>query len=815
MSFLKINEDLFLEKQELNRLQDFLGKLRGSSKFLQFMDTYIPGVIKTKEDFPFLNFKIEAGSQPQTIKLTNSYALDKNLNLIYKEAQDNILIPNDGNWYWIKIAHQYSPVEEGIVDIDAQGVLTGFNTKFFDVIRGIPNFPSKIKFYNSSNNFDEYEVLEVLSNTSATLSGTFIPETGLRYSVIGTFSEDFVPPNSYKEIFQYDSCLPFILNQAIVLETIPNTPPASLSGIDFFVARVKVGTNTMLIEDKRKDIWELKAEYLTSFIDENNSSVIGVESVKWDLETSPKNANELNIGWGFRSTNWSIESTLRKVTISSGEGGILKNTNLFEDGQFDGYRIYNQTGKYSLITESWKSGSQINLLIQYLNPDDFIADSELIIVPDVEQIEIKISSDPTDIQVITYSGNTPPIPTVNIDQDTYLQLEFVETFDISLGVGKMYVKHPKMPNPVLNPPYLGIYKVKVEYRYKTVNNYGKWKVIPDDESNGFYDESSFYPNGEIKDLNDRVNKVYTDGLIEIIPHPNCYASVIYKLDKGDIFEVEEYVMPTNGLIDLKVGVTRYYQYIHGTQTLGGTLIFNLSPLNARNGNRFVIHIDMESVVMNQNTILIVEDYVNNNLSSTLKTISQADIWQMMNIDKGLRFDCIYDGTHWYISQNYDLGDAYGTIKMIEGNPNDLFTPQGWGKIKGLYGHTNCIQGVSGAPNLSGRSPIGIGQFTEGSSVYNYINGGTGGEVKHKLSIAEIPAHKHNVTDSGHDHQYKYHPPKVVGKNAGNGEHAASDVWMWDNTTSSSGGINEDNIGGDLSHENRHPWFAINYAKKMY
>jgi microcystin-dependent protein len=52
------------------------------------------------------------------------------------------------------------------------------------------------------------------------------------------------------------------------------------------------------------------------------------------------------------------------------------------------------------------------------------------------------------------------------------------------------------------------------------------------------------------------------------------------------------------------------------------------------------------------------------------------------------------------------------------------------------------------PDFRGRVPVGVGQ---GAGLANRIIGSTGGEEVHALSIAELAAHSHNVTDPTHLH----------------------------------------------------------------
>jgi len=235
MSFLKFSTDLFLEKQELDRFQKFLRDDGYRLHLLQ--NSYSFGIIKTKDDTNLNNFRIESGSNAGTIKIASpSSALDKDGLIIFKEPEDNIAIPDDGDFHWIKISHAFSPKEEGKVSINADGELSGVGTEFLTILRGQPNFPSKIAFIGSTLNTDEYEVVEVIDDTNVVLSGSFQAEVDLEFKVIGTFTPGAVPDPSDKEIFQYDS-----VNFEQIVETVLNTPPTAgfTQDKDFYIARVK------------------------------------------------------------------------------------------------------------------------------------------------------------------------------------------------------------------------------------------------------------------------------------------------------------------------------------------------------------------------------------------------------------------------------------------------------------------------------------------------------------------------------------------------------------------------------------------------
>lgn len=254
MSSVKINNDLFLGKEELNRFRRFLDE-SGYRRFIGLM-TKSFGVVKNFRDGSFDSFKVEIGGSGQIKVLGNSFAVDENLNLIHNPTDINFNIPNDSSWYWVKINHTKTNLEQGTVSLASDGSLSGVNTKFSEVLRGSPNYPSRVRLYSiDSNGFytqfeGEAEVVSVLSDTSAFIhlySGS-LPGT-MRYSVVGTFTPSIVVPEGNKMIFEYD-----YVTIELVPEITEDVPPVK-STDEYYIARVKNSGGTVTINDKRTDVW--------------------------------------------------------------------------------------------------------------------------------------------------------------------------------------------------------------------------------------------------------------------------------------------------------------------------------------------------------------------------------------------------------------------------------------------------------------------------------------------------------------------------------------------------------------------------------
>src|ERR1035437_9062246 len=151
---LNIYRDNFLEKEELDRLMSFIKD--NPALFLFISSTQSFGIIQQGLSLGVdPAFKVEVGTNSNSLKIiTDSYALDKNGNLIYLRAFDNLPLPTaDNTWYWVKISHRYDNYEQGFVDIAVDGTLSGVGTMFTDVLRGASSgFPVKLQFFTQADN---------------------------------------------------------------------------------------------------------------------------------------------------------------------------------------------------------------------------------------------------------------------------------------------------------------------------------------------------------------------------------------------------------------------------------------------------------------------------------------------------------------------------------------------------------------------------------------------------------------------------------------------------------------------------------------
>jgi hypothetical protein len=387
MSRIKISPDLFLEQAELNRLQLFINEEGYQRRDL----------VKTKS-FGIANnlgFKVITSSSNTKVKLNNALnsAIDSDGHIMFSNVIDDfITIPNDNVSRYICIRHKERIVENGTISIGIDGTITGSGTEFTKLLRGADsNYPSVIKLYGS--NTGEYVVQNVVNDTNCVISGgSFVAETGLKYSVIGTFTPGVSVPTQSKNIFLYDSVEFFLVT--------------SLSGLvadkEFSIAKVtkNAGTITELKDYRKQRFSILEANELYN-IGQFVSPLIGIESIIWDKKPSSGNESIVKIAFGFRPTTYTIDYINNVVNITAGLGGYYKNSSAFATSDFDGWRLYSQrTGKYHKIVTSVKSGSTIICNLDTIDADYIQSGDTLVIVPDAEEIQFQLC-DATGTQLTT------------------------------------------------------------------------------------------------------------------------------------------------------------------------------------------------------------------------------------------------------------------------------------------------------------------------------------------------------------------------------------------------------------------------------
>lgn len=381
MSRLKFSSNLFLEVNELQRFNKFLEE-DGWKRAMKAISKNFGIVENASNSY----FKVTARSGSNSVIVINAgIAFDSNMDAIVMTDDLELSVGNTGSNRWVILSRAVTNEEQGTVSINSDGSLSGIGTEFTKVLRGQPNFPVKIKFNSTSNN-GEYEVVSVTSDTSALLSGSFVNQSNIKYSVVGTFTPGFQPTEDNKMIYEYDS---------YNIEVVDSEDRPAVSEDEFILAMISFdASGSMNVSDERiryifnnpytqSDESDNSTDPLVSLL--STGVVGGIHAVG-----SAAAEFELIMEHGYTVTKHELltTSTSNTFNIISGQSNFLGTGNI-PDGMFRGWLLVNRANmKYALIDDN----SNKSLYISNLDTS-IILDSgnDFIIVPNCNEIEYEVT----------------------------------------------------------------------------------------------------------------------------------------------------------------------------------------------------------------------------------------------------------------------------------------------------------------------------------------------------------------------------------------------------------------------------------------
>lgn len=404
MGKVVISPNLFLEVNELNRIKKFCED--DGYKLLIKNLTKSFGIPLNSNNY----FKVskKAGTS-DTVIVNSGIAIDSNLNIIKSKDNVELTIPYSNIKQWIVISYTTSNNEEGNVKISEQGVLSGVNTEFSSVLRGQPNFPTKVRFSNSNYNKEEYEVVDVTSDTEATLVGDFVAEDGLKYQVIGTFTPGFIPNDSEKMIYEYDSCNISIIES----EDVP-----SLSDNEYIIASV--------IYDNGLNITDERSRNAFNYIQEQDAIAKTIANPLVALRKTEllKESMMLDIQfeWGYKVDAYEVSTTsdYNIFNITKGQSKYIGNNNI-TNGMFAGWLLFNRK---NMIGVEIDTNVNRTLYISKYNSNIVSGDNDdFVVIPNFSNIEIEIKTNGTN-----YSEDNPALyscfSVININSRIILPIKY-------------------------------------------------------------------------------------------------------------------------------------------------------------------------------------------------------------------------------------------------------------------------------------------------------------------------------------------------------------------------------------------------------
>lgn len=271
MSKINISRNVFLEREELTNMLSFLVTAPLMKAVLQAsysfgMITNDPSKINPNtvnkpadEDNLVDPFKVETGTNSGTIKILPGMALTSQGEFIDIGVEDNIAVPNDSNFYWVKIGYQTRNYEKGYVSVNSQGVVSG-SVNFSGKVRGqSSSTPVSIRFEKQDGsvpiNNGVYQIVNVIDNQNLLLTSasTFVAESNLRVIVLGTLPLGGVLTQEQRDgLYTYDD---YVIS--LVPEVSLSTPPEKEAD-EYYIARVQnSGGSVSVYNEVKSEYWSL------------------------------------------------------------------------------------------------------------------------------------------------------------------------------------------------------------------------------------------------------------------------------------------------------------------------------------------------------------------------------------------------------------------------------------------------------------------------------------------------------------------------------------------------------------------------------
>lgn len=203
-------------------------------------------------------FSMRVSDVPGAASLKGGYVIPSTMKSFKVEDNGNFPIPNDSIFYWVKLSLETTHWEDGEVQVDTSGNVSG-TVHFNGVVRGQGSgVPSCIRFAKEDGttpqNSGVYQVVDILTDTTLVLASghDFVAESGLKVIVLGTvpMGQAFTA-DQLEGLYTFDRC-------KITLVPTPEdgTIPAK-NDDEFYIARVQNNGNIVTVLDERSEFWSL------------------------------------------------------------------------------------------------------------------------------------------------------------------------------------------------------------------------------------------------------------------------------------------------------------------------------------------------------------------------------------------------------------------------------------------------------------------------------------------------------------------------------------------------------------------------------
>lgn len=372
MSKLKLSPNLFLEVAELENFRRLMVDEGYKAVFQSMVKNF--GIASNSDSSAF---EVTAAGEENIVSVAPGVAWNKDFDRIISQEAVTLQALQSDVKTWIILSRATTNYEAGTVSVTTDGTLTGVGTEFTKVLRGGDNFPNAVKFIDSTANILSYEVINVVSDTSAVIAAPATAESDMRYGVVGAFTPGFVPSAANELIYEYDSF------QIRMVQS--ENAPEIQEGYEFIIAQLNWDSGEMSIVDMRNSCtFDAEPTQEIAAASTNIVSVLNVERYGNMLRVGVEN--------GYTVTGFEIRTSTLQFRILEGKNNVLgtvsSGTGSIPASAFAGWTLFNRaTGKGVRIVDN------VNTTLTLASWSDDIAlgeGDEFVIVPTVADIEYQL-----------------------------------------------------------------------------------------------------------------------------------------------------------------------------------------------------------------------------------------------------------------------------------------------------------------------------------------------------------------------------------------------------------------------------------------
>lgn len=255
MSKINIHRGTFLEKEELSRMIGFLNEKPEVSAI--FAASLSFGLVSPGGKAGSA-FKVTASTTLGSINMVGGYVIGSDLKGYRVDNQLDFPIPNDQKYYWLKVGPFSRNYEEGTVQVDTSGNVSG-NVNFAGIVRGQSSgVPTCIRFVKEDGtpplNNQVYQIVDIINANNVVLSSgvSFQAETQLRVIVLGSIPMGRRFTDEQLEgLYTFDT-----YKLSLVVEPTEGTMPPKEAN-EYYIARIRNNGGSVTILDERTQYWTI------------------------------------------------------------------------------------------------------------------------------------------------------------------------------------------------------------------------------------------------------------------------------------------------------------------------------------------------------------------------------------------------------------------------------------------------------------------------------------------------------------------------------------------------------------------------------